>query len=300
MFRASKNLTEIEIVVFKEIREGLFIEKLLLLVFLLAASVFMILALSGIYALIAMIGLGLMYAHAIELQHQCLHNTAFRSKQWNRLVGILLGIPMLVSYSDYQTIHLEHHKLLGTQEDKEFFDYDYNSFRSIKGLITHFLMLRHYRNLAVRIYQSFITDPKSDSLGSTAKKIRSEYRIMTCFLVFMLVITVSCQTMICLKLWLIPFMVAVPTHALIELPEHIVCEKTTDVFKNTRTIETNKLLTWFVNGNNYHVEHHAFPNIPNDKLSDLHKKIQPNIEVLHPSYRSFFIWLWLFLYHNYN
>lgn len=64
---------------------------------------------------------GVMYAHAVELQHQCLHYTAFKKPHLNKFFGIILGAPMFVSFSEYRKIHLKHHKNLGTQEDEEFF-----------------------------------------------------------------------------------------------------------------------------------------------------------------------------------
>src|ERR1700761_40129 len=46
--------------------------------------------------------LGAAYAHGVELQHQALHQSGFQSHAASRLFGILLGLPMLVSYSSYQ------------------------------------------------------------------------------------------------------------------------------------------------------------------------------------------------------
>src|ERR1041384_1865877 len=62
------------------------------------------------YWIVPSLLLGLAYAHAVELQHQCLHNTAYRSRTWGRVVGVLLGLPSLVSFSDYQNSHLKHHR----------------------------------------------------------------------------------------------------------------------------------------------------------------------------------------------
>jgi len=60
------------------------------------------------------------------------------------------------------------------------------------------------------------------------------------------------------------------------------------VLVNTRTIKTNKLLVWFVNGNNYHVEHHWLPAVPNDKFPELHTLVSSRITYADISYRSFY------------
>jgi fatty acid desaturase len=235
--------------------------------------------------------LGLAYAHAVELQHQCLHSTAYRSKFWSRVVGVLLGLPSLVSFSDYQNSHLKHHRLLGTPEDKEFFNYAYKKLNSFPALVQHLWMLRHYRDVMGYIFNSARGKlvRKDEATLKMAKKIRFEYQLMAVFLVAMVFLTIFFQTTLFLKLWFIPLLVAVPTHALIELPEHIGCKTTiNDVLVNTRTIRTNKLVVWFVNGNNYHVEHHWLPAVPNDKFPALHAYVKSRTAYADISYRSFY------------
>lgn len=235
--------------------------------------------------------LGLAYAHAVELQHQCLHNTAYRSRFWGRVVGVLLGLPSLVSFSDYQNSHLKHHRLLGTPEDKEFFNYAYQKLHSMPSLVTHLWMVRHYRDVMGYIFYSACGKlvRKDQATLKMAKKIRFEYQLMAVFLIAMAFVTVYFQTTLFLKLWLIPLLVAVPTHALIELPEHIGCDtKINDVLVNTRTIKTNRFMVWFVNGNNYHVEHHWLPAVPNDRFPELHNYVWKRTRYADMSYRSFY------------
>jgi fatty acid desaturase len=243
------------------------------------------------YWIVPSLLLGLAYAHAVELQHQCLHNTAYRSRTWGRVVGVLLGLPSLVSFSDYQNSHLKHHRLLGTPEDKEFFNYAYKKLNSLPALINHLWMLRHYRDVMGYIFNSSRGKlvRKDEATLKMAKKIRFEYQLMAVFIATMVFVSIFFETTLFLKLWFIPLLVAVPIHALIELPEHIGCNTTiNDVLVNTRTIKTNKLLVWFVNGNNYHVEHHWLPAVPNDKFPALHAYVKSKISYHEVSYRSFY------------
>lgn len=243
------------------------------------------------YWIVPSVLLGLAYAHAVELQHQCLHNTAYRSRFWGRVVGVLLGLPSLVSFSDYQNSHLKHHRLLGTPEDKEFFNYAYQKLHSFPSLVTHLWMVRHYRDVVGYIFNSTRGKlvRKDQATLKMAQKIRFEYKLMAIFLTTMVVVTIVFQTPLFLKLWLIPLLIAVPTHALIELPEHIGCNTTVnDVLVNTRTIKTNKFTVWFVNGNNYHVEHHWLPAVPNDKFPELHTYVSSRTTYADVGYRSFY------------
>ena len=70
---------------------------------------------------------GLLFAHMLELVHSCIHGTAFGSRRVDRIVGVLLGLPMLVSFSDYRDNHLEHHRKLGKSEKKDFFGYEFDN-----------------------------------------------------------------------------------------------------------------------------------------------------------------------------
>lgn len=280
---------------YAEVKNSHFVVKLLILVVLVSGFIALTVMTSGVLSFVGMFLLGLMYAHAIELQHQALHNTALTSKKWNRGVGVVLGMPLLVSFSDYQHSHLRHHRLLGTAEDKEFFNYGYDSLKSLRALIPHLFMVRHYRDVAVYIFQSIFGGFTRNAKEKTVNNIRNEYRLFALFLVAMAVITALLDTTLFLKIWFIPLLVGVPTHALIELPEHIGCStRTTDVLRNTRSIRASWLGIWFTNGNNYHVEHHWLPGVPNHRWAEIHSRIETHIETLDPSYVSFY---WNFVKH---
>jgi len=73
------------------------------------------------------------------------------------------------------------------------------------------------------------------------------------------------------------------------LPEHHRCDALDqNIFVNTRTIRSNWLATWFTNGNNYHVEHHLMPNMPIERLPELHACVRGQIRNFHPTYISYF------------
>ncbi|WP_265333407.1 fatty acid desaturase [Burkholderia cenocepacia] len=97
--------------------------KLAVYVALIAHGMMFALSTLVILKIVGILLIGAMYAHGVELQHQALHYQGFRSKRLNMVFGVLLGMPMLVSFHAYQDSHLRHHRLLGTPENKEFFDY---------------------------------------------------------------------------------------------------------------------------------------------------------------------------------
>jgi fatty acid desaturase len=274
-----------------------FAMRLLLCAGLIGLSIWLILQFGGSLGLLGTVILGLMYGHAVELQHQALHNTGFPSKLWNRGFGFLLGLPTLVSYSDYQYHHFQHHRLLGTSDNREFFNYGYNRLTSLKPLIAHLLMTGHYREVAKFIAWSVLGRLRPGVKPEAAARIRTEYCLMAVFLLAMTVITLVFGTTLFLKIWLLPLLIAIPTHALIELPEHWGREgDTVDVLVNTRTIKAGWFGYWFTNGNNFHIEHHWLPSVPNDRFRELHQLIQEEIQT--ESYPQFYKKFFLELYHN--
>jgi fatty acid desaturase len=296
MLSVGKPLEGMQLTEFSRVRAAPFVWRVLLYLGLVALFILIALRTRGIVPWLAVCGLGLIYAHGVELQHQALHNTAFPSRFFNRWVGFLLGLPMLVSVSDYQYSHLRHHRLLGTKDDREFFNYGYDRLTSLGPLLAHLLMLRHYRDVARFICGSVIGRVKPDIKREVALQIRTEYRLMAVFLLIMGGVTAAFATPLFLVVWLLPLLIAVPAHALIELPEHWGRDHgTLDVLANTRTIKASIFGSWFTNGNNFHIEHHWLPGVPNDRFPELHRML-PGTET--ETYPAFYLRFFQELYRN--
>ncbi|MDZ7970555.1 MAG: fatty acid desaturase [Nostoc sp. DedSLP03] len=264
--------------------------KLYTLIFFTTIFVIAILLTPGLAKLIPQLLLGAMFAHSLELAHELGHHVHFRNERLNRRVGVLLALPMLVSYSSYKASHGHHHKALGTADDKESFAYDYDQITTIKGFIYHLSMVNHYWSALRNMRAAVFGEVRENVPSQIAWRIRNEFRLMAGLIIIMLTLSVTLQTSFFLNVWLLPLLLGTaPIHALIELPEHLGCDSsTTNVFKNTRTIRTNKFVEWLVNGNNWHVEHHENPAVPMEYLRERHKQLAPKIEHLEPSYREFY------------
>jgi fatty acid desaturase len=298
MLTVGKPLDQFNLTELSQVRVWPFLSRVLVfLALVVGLSALALLSPSRIVAFLAMVLLGLVYAHGVELQHQALHNTAFPSKFWNRAVGFFLGLPLLVSYSDYQHSHLRHHRLLGTNDDREFFNYGYGKLNTLKPLLAHLLMLGHYRDVTGFIANALVGRTKPDIKRETALKIRTEYQWMGIFILAAVAYTVAFRSFALVEIWFVPLLFGIPAHALIELPEHWGRDHgSLDVRNNTRTIRTGVFGYWYTNGNNYHIEHHWLPAVPNDKLAYLHSTIDQEIEI--DTYPAFFKRFFAELYRN--
>lgn len=217
--------------------------------------------------------LGAVYAHAVELQHQCLHNTAFKSRSLNRAVGVLLGIPLLSSFHAYRRSHLDHHRTLGSPSDNPFFTYRFIENPTLLTFLHDFFGIAHLRAVATSIMgqsPSRLRNTSADLIEDIAGE-RFDYGLMVFLLGLTYLLAIHTGSLFLVKSWLVPMLlVGLPIHFLIELPEHIGCSNTTpDVFRNTRTILGSRFSTWFTNGNNFHVEHHLEPALSMDQMRHL-------------------------------
>jgi fatty acid desaturase len=270
--------------------------------FLIRLGILLALAIAGcVLALselipIAMIGifiLGAMFAHAIELQHQCLHYTAFRSRRLNSILGVLLGLPTLTSFHAYRRSHLEHHRNLGAEGDAPFFTYRFLESRTLGAFIVDLFGLTHLKASILAIFGNTDSRLISIPISNEPNRIseRFDYGLMGFLIVCACLYSMTFGFVIVLKLWLLPLVfVAQPIHFLIELPEHIGCTQgSTDPFRNTRTIAGSAFSRWFTNFNNLHVEHHLDPSLRMNQLPALFAKQKGNHYFLNTTYPQFYI-----------
>lgn len=241
---------------------------------------------------VLVIVLGMMYAHLVELQHECLHEHAYSQRWVNRLVGFLCGVPMLISYSHYKYEHLRHHAFLGTTKNQEFFNYRFHDLDTPLGFVRGAFHLGRYLDVAKSLGLS-LTGQLEPSVTKTrsAKKIRTEYAVFAVILLAAAVISIVTASPLVLLLWVLPaLLIAEPAHFLIELPEHFGLNTQTDpnVLSNTRTVRSGWFGKWYTNGNDLHTAHHFHQGVPMVNIPELHKVIENRINTIEPSYFSFY------------
>lgn len=217
--------------------------------------------------------LGIVYAHGVELQHEALHGNLFGKPVLNRVIGFLTGAPMLVSFTQYRAYHLHHHRCVGTPNDQELFDY---TARSLTNPLSAFVRMWNLIKIP-----AFLVTFLGMLQGDYPDKIKPPERrslLIECTLLFiMLVFAFSSAFFLSdhlLMLWIVPWLaVAEPLHFMVEVPEHIGCDRRNrSMLRNTRSYTTNPFWAYLTNFNNFHIEHHLFPTVPAHRLGVLHAR----------------------------
>ena len=231
--------------------------------------------------IIGMVIQGAMYVHLIELQHSVLHLQVFESHRLGRVVGVLLGMPMLISFSDFQYRHLKHHKFLGTSLNTETFNYQHTKLNSPVGFLRAMLDYSRWVSTLRKISQSFLVKQTiSDGENAAMEaRIRQEHRLLSLVLLGTIMWCAATTNACPLVLWLMPLLVAEPVHFLLELPEHLGLPAHTNpvVFENTRSWGGSLLSRWFTHNTNYHVAHHFNQLVPMHNLPLLQPELESRI-----------------------
>jgi fatty acid desaturase len=235
--------------------------------------------------------LGLVFAHGLELQHECLHGLMFRRRSICRFFGVLFGLPMTVSFTHYQMMHLHHHKYLGTDKDQELFDYDAHSLTSWPRFFRRAWNLSRIPAFFATLYGLLRGRyPAVFSNLRVRARVRREYVGIALLLVGAVTYTVVTRNWLLVQLWFVPWLLfGEPWHFMIELPEHIGCDKKSqDFLLNTRSVIAPRFIQYLVNMNNFHVEHHSYPSVAMHRLELVHEAMQGQQQHLSPSYRKFY------------
>lgn len=228
---------------------------------------------------------GAMYVHLIEFQHSVLHLQVFESHRVTRVVGFLLGLPMMISFSDFQYKHLRHHKFLGTKLNTETFDYKRDQLNSILGFARATLDYSRLSTLVQRLSQSFSDERMLAVAQGEAPntlmeaRVREEYQIFGFILLGVTVYCITTHDYWPLILWMAPYLASEPVHFLLELPEHIglPAHSNENVFENTRTWGGSWFARWFSHYTNFHIAHHFNQLIPMDNLPQVQKLLDRHI-----------------------
>jgi fatty acid desaturase len=236
--------------------------------------------------------IGLMYAHLVELQHECLHEHPFRARRRNRVFGFACGVFMFSSYSHYKHEHLRHHALLGREDNREFFNYRFHTLRGWLGFARGAFHLGRYADVGADVLRACTGQPVPGiKRPATMRRVQAEYRLFAVLALAGVAFTVVTGNPLAVLAWLVPLLlVAEPMHFLVELPEHFGLNTQSDrsVLSNTRTVHAGRLATWFTNGNNMHTTHHAHPGVPMANVPALTAMARPHLEVVERSYWSFY------------
>ena len=220
-----------------------------------------------------LIGFGIaMTAVAINsfvlLMHEAMHNTLFAGRQWNRWIAVALGATFLMSFSAYQVMHARHHDYLGDERDPD----DYHNYSRNPRLV----WALHFVRLTVGALLYIFLIPFLALRHGTApqrRRILVEYALLLAIYLFVSSVVPGKVLFIA---WFVPLLLVGWMTAIRGFTQHGITDAS-DPFIASRTIQAPAPIAFFLLNENYHLEHHLFPEIPSYHLPELHELIWPRL-----------------------
>ena len=206
--------------------------------------------------------------------HEGAHGNLTRHRWTDRFVGFVCGLPAGVSCSNYRATHDLHHRFENTQADPDNMTALFPS-RRLRSIVFYgwfFIGTPAYALLLM------LTGPFR--AAGRREKILCVVETLLVFAFHYALLAVWLEGW-ALYAWLGSLAAAAVTANVRGLAEHTLLPQTDPPhpFHSTRSTVSNRIVSFFFNNQNYHLEHHLFPRLPWYNLPELH-------ELLQSSYRS--------------
>ncbi|MCT4554908.1 MAG: fatty acid desaturase [Pelagimonas sp.] len=227
---------------------------------------------------------GVLIVFLFTLEHECTHQTPFANTRLNEAVGHLCGFLLLLPFLWFRYFHLAHHRWTNLPgKDPEL---DSPKPTSWGAWIKHVSGLPMWVSLMRQLIVNAMGRAKAPYLPDRAlPRITFEARVL--LVLYALAALSLMVSPLLFWVWILPALVGQPFLRLYLLAEHGRCPEVANMFDNTRTTFTNRVLRFLAWNMPYHVEHHTAPNVPFHQLPALHQRIQTHLKHTENGYARF-------------
>ena len=209
--------------------------------------------------------------------HETAHQTAFKTRAWNYLLGHVAAFAIFLPYEYYRAYHWVHHRhTQDPQKDPELAMPLPHTRLGIAWLWTGMpIWIGRARLLFAHGVRGKVTVPWVPE-DKRALIVR-EARLYLLGYAAVVVASVLAGSLAALWLWVVPLLAGQLFLRPYLLAEHTGCAHSPDMLENTRTTFTNRFVHFFAWNMPFHVEHHAYPAVPFHALPRLHKLLASHI-----------------------
>ena len=229
---------------------------------------------------------GILIVFLFTTMHECIHETAFKSSFLNSAVSIISSFLILIPPTWFRFFHFAHHRHthdpvrdpeLKTPKPSTLIGY----VKHVSGLPLWFASFRTLVTNAMGRNTDDFVPPKAKT------RVTFEARVMLAMYVLLAVASVVWASPLLIWTWIIPVLLGQPFLRLFLLAEHTDCPHVENMFENTRTTFTTKLVRLVTWNMPFHAEHHALPTVPFHKLPELHEAVREHLKTTADGYARF-------------
>ncbi|NNJ74851.1 MAG: fatty acid desaturase [Anderseniella sp.] len=233
-----------------------------------------------------MLLLGIQQVFLFTLLHETVHRTPFRSVWLNKLVGRMCSFIVILPSDWFRYFHLAHHRF--TQEPEKDPELAEPKPETLRQYVVHVSGLAVWRGQITALFRNAMWANEDNFVPARGKaKVMREAQIMIAMYVGLLAGSLWTGSAILLWTWIVPLLVGQPFLRLYLLAEHGRCAFVANMFENTRTTFTNRVVRWLAWNMPYHAEHHAYPAVPYHKLPAFHARTREHLQVTEDGYARF-------------
>ncbi|MEP3275674.1 MAG: fatty acid desaturase family protein [Stappiaceae bacterium] len=242
---------------------------------------------SGVpYWPVLMVVQGILIVFLFTLLHESIHRTAFRSTWINDVVAALCGFLILLPPNWFRYFHFAHHR--HTQDPENDPELIVPKPETVGQYLTYLSGLPTWkshlgtllRNARGRCDDAFVPT-------SAQKQVQGEACLMLATYGGIVGMCIVSGVTLPLYIWVLPVLLGQPFLRLYLLAEHGRCAFVTNMFENSRTTFTNRLVRSLAWNMPYHAEHHAYPGVPFHRLPEFHRMIRTRLTVTEDGYARF-------------
>lgn len=194
------------------------------------------------------------------LSHEGHHHLLFRGPIANHAANIALCVPLLHAPSAYRVLHELHHRYLGGPGDPD----EYRNYTDDARLRWALQWVR--LTLGTLVYMPLIPVVAwRRAERADRRRIGLEYTAMIAICVPIFVVV---PIRVLLQVWLIPGVVVGYVSAVRALAQHALTHSP-DPLLASRSVRSNPMVSFLLLNENYHLEHHLFPEVPSYHLPRL-------------------------------
>ena len=227
---------------------------------------------------------GVLIVFLFTLEHEATHRTPFANERLNDAAGRVAGFLLLLPFEWFRYFHLAHHRWTNIEgKDPELAGDKPATWAAwawhVSGVPYWVSELRlMVRLVRGRAEDDFIPPPARSRVVWEARGMAVGYLIVA--------ISPTLWPLVW-WVWVLPVLLGQPFLRLYLLAEHGDCPRVANMFQNTRTTFTNRVVRFLAWNMPYHVEHHVWPQVPFHRLPDLHAMMKDELRVTADGYAAF-------------
>ena len=232
----------------------------------------------------ALVAQGIALCFLFTLAHECTHKTPFARGWLNEAAGHGVAVLILLPFRAFRYFHLAHHRwtnIAGRDPELEG-----SKPEGLRGWLCHVSGLPYWIAQARLVLTLALGRFRAPWLpeGARAGAQREARAMLVIYVAVALSLFVS---PLLFWVWLLPVVLGQPFLRLYLLAEHGDCPHVANMFDNTRTTFTNRILRFLAWNMPYHTEHHVWPAVPFHQLPALHADMKAHLGVTANGYVAF-------------